>query len=100
MSQHQFLLLAVETPVFYGASKQKGQRGHKPVDKVCQGTWVARSVKHLTLESGSGHDLTVREIKPHVGLCDGSSEPAWDSRSLSLSLFLPLPCSLYLSQNK
>ena len=24
---------------------------------------------------GSGHDLTVREFKPHVGLCADGSEP-------------------------
>ena len=29
---------------------------------------MAQSVKHLTLDFGSGHDLTVREFKPHVGL--------------------------------
>ena len=26
--------------------------------------WVALSVKHPTLDFGSGHDLTVHEIKP------------------------------------
>ena len=43
--------------------------------------WVAQLVKHLTLDFGSGHDLTVR------GLWADSEEPAWDS----LALFLPLP---------
>ena len=36
----------------------------------------------LTLGFGLGHDLTVRRIEPHVGLCTGSEEPAWDSLSL------------------
>ena len=43
------------------------------------------SVKHLTLDFGLGHDLTVREFKPRIGLCDGSTEAAWDSLSPSLS---------------
>ena len=42
------------------------------------GTWVAQSVKHLTLDFGSGHDLTVRGIEPRVGLCADSAEPTWD----------------------
>ena len=47
--------------------------------------------------TGSGHDLTVRGIKPHVRLCADSAEPAWDSLSLSLALPLLTP-SLSLSQ--
>ena len=31
---------------------------------VSRGTWVAESVKHLTLDCGSGHDLTVCEFEP------------------------------------
>ena len=38
--------------------------------------WVAQSVKHPTLDFGSGHDLTVRESKPCVGLCADGTEPA------------------------
>ena len=30
------------------------------------GSWAAQSVRHPTLDLGSGHDLTVREIKPRV----------------------------------
>ena len=48
------------------------------------GLRVAQSVKRLTLDLGSGHDLTVREFEPRVGLCADSAEPAWDSLSLSL----------------
>ena len=43
---------------------------------ICRGTWVAQSVKHLTLGFSSGHDLTVCEITPRVGLSAGSMEPA------------------------
>ena len=32
------------------------------------GTWVAQSVKRLTLDFGSGHNLTVHEFEPRVGL--------------------------------
>ena len=51
---------------------------------------MAQSAKCPTLDFGSGHDLTVREIEPRVELCTDSAEPAWDSLSLPLSL--PLPC--------
>ena len=46
---------------------------------------MAQLVKHPTLDFGSGHDLAVRGIEPHVGLQADSAEPAWDSLSLSLS---------------
>ena len=64
-----------------------------------RGAWVAQSVKRLTLDFGSSHDLTVREFKPHVGLCTDSTEPAWDSLSL-LSLSAPTPLTLSLSLSK
>ena len=41
-----------------------------------RGTGVARSVKHPTLDFGSGNDLMVREIEPWVRLCTDSMEPA------------------------
>ena len=28
----------------------------------CKGTWVAQSVKHLTLDFGSGHDLRAMRL--------------------------------------
>ena len=46
---------------------------------------LAQLVKHLTLDFGSGHDLTVRESEPHIGLCADSRDPAGDSLSPSLS---------------
>ena len=60
---------------------------------------MAQSVKRLTLDFGSGHDLTVCEFEPQVRLSSDSVEPAWDPLSLSLSApprscFLPL----YLSK--
>ena len=51
------------------------------------GTWVAQTVKRLTLDFDSGRDL-----KPCVRLWADSTEPAWDSPSLPLSL--PLLCSV------
>ena len=48
---------------------------------------MAQSVKHLALDFGSGHDLTVLEFEPRVvRLCAGGMEPAGDSQSFSLSL--------------
>ena len=32
------------------------------------GAWVAQLVKRPTVDLGSGHDLTVDEFEPHVGL--------------------------------
>ena len=69
-----------------------------------RGAGVAQLVKCLTLDFSSGHDLTVCEMEPHIGLCADSAEPAWDSLSPSLSapplLMLVLSRSLSLSQNK
>ena len=50
-----------------------------------RGPWLAQSVKHLPLGFGLGHDLTVHEFEPGVGLCDDSTESAWDSLFSSLS---------------
>ena len=60
----------------------------------------AQAVTRLTLDFGSGHDLVVRGFKPRVGLCIGSSEPAWDSLSLSLLLSSSLSLSLSLKLKK
>ena len=45
---------------------------------------------------GLGHDLTVREFKPHVVPCADSSEPGTCFK-LCLPLFLPVPCSHLVS---
>ena len=63
-----------------------------------RGTWVAQSVRPLTLDFSSGHDLMNGEIEPCVGLCADSAEPAWDSLSPSLSVPPLLMCSLSLSK--
>ena len=55
------------------------------------GAWVAQSIKHLTLDFSSGHDLVVRVFKPLVWLHTDGAEPAWDSFSFLLSLPLPPP---------
>ena len=59
------------------------------------GTWVAQSVKHLTLDFSSSHDLTVRGMEPGIWLCADSVEPAWDYIAPFLSV--PPPCVLSLS---
>ena len=55
---------------------------------------MAQSVKHLTLGFGSGRDLVVPGIEPHIGLCAGSPDPAWDSLSNSAAPLLALSLSL------
>ena len=56
---------------------------------------MAQLIKQ-TLDLGSGQELTVPEVEPHVGLCGDSAEPAWVS--LSPSLTVPPPGSLSLSK--
>ena len=56
-----------------------------------RGALVAYSVKHLTLDLGSGHDLRVVRLSSVMGSALGV-ESAWDSLSLSL----PLPSQLSL----
>ena len=69
-----------------------------------RGAWVAPSVKRLTLDFGSGRDLTFSGVESRVGLWAGSTAPAWDSLFSSLSAAPPLTraCSLSVSpsQNK
>ena len=58
---------------------------------------MAQSVKYLTFDFCSGHDLTVSEFEPHIELCANSVELSWDSLSLSLSLSDPPPLVPFLS---
>ena len=58
------------------------------------GTWVAQSVKHLTLDLSSG--LTVHEFEPGVQLCAEHGA----CLGFSLSPSLSAPPLLTLSQNK
>ena len=60
--------------------------------------WMAPSVKHLTLDFGSGHDLMVHEFEPRIELCTDSVEPAWDSLSPPLSPPAQIKLSLFLSK--
>ena len=55
---------------------------------------MAQSVKCLTLDFGTGHDL-----EPCVVLCTDSTEPAWDSLSPSLSAPSPLALSLKINKH-
>ena len=60
---------------------------------------MPQSVKHPTLGSSSGHDLTVCEFESLVGLCADSSEPGACFRFcvfLSLSAPSPLVLCLFL----
>ena len=51
------------------------------------GAWVAQSVEHLTLDFGSGHNLTVHGFKPCVcGACLGFSLIPYLSAPPPLSL--------------
>ena len=61
---------------------------------------MAQSVKCLTLDLASGHDLTVHGIEPHIGLCTDSMEPALDSLFASLSAPFPLVYTHTLSLSK
>ena len=59
-----FLRVIVKAPDVSGSSTTLkmypfgGKRRHS--EKCWRGAWVAQSVKHLTLDFSSGHDLTVR----------------------------------------
>ena len=49
---------------------------------------MAQLVKRLTPDSSSGHDLSVHEMGPHVGLCADNMKLAWVlslSRSLKIN---------------
>ena len=61
---------------------------------------MAQSVELLTLDFGSGHDLTSCELESRIQLCADSAEPAWDSLSPSLFVLPLLRLALSLSQNK
>ena len=54
-----------------------------------QSTWVAQLLKHLTPDFSSGHDFTVCEFDPYIGLAAVSTDPALDNLSRPLSLPLP-----------
>ena len=51
---------------------------------IKQGTWVAQSVGHLTLDFHSGHDLRILRLRLHKELCIQQGV-CWDSLSPSTS---------------
>ena len=61
-----------------------------------RGTWVAQSVKHPTLDFGSGQDLKVPMIEPCIGPCAGRGSEAQSSifhpRTLALLHACPARC--------
>ena len=76
-----------ELPAALYCTSQQSQALLSGFKKPTSGTpgWLSGSASHFS----SGHDLTVREFKPHVGLCADRSEPGACFRfclSLSLSL--------------
>ena len=56
---------------------------------------MAQSIKRLTVDFDSGHDLTVCEMEPRVGSHAESTEPALDFVCLSLPLLHSLLLSLF-----
>ena len=66
---------------------------------MSRGTWVAQSVKQLTLDFRSGHDLTVHKIELCIGVWAESMKPDWDSLFPSLTAS-PHPTVLSLFSNK
>ena len=55
------------------------QGGFVTIGVLTWGSWMAQSVKCLTLDFSSGCDLIVHEIESHVGLYADNTEPPWDS---------------------
>ena len=73
----------------HGVATVAGGRAHAEAASCAMnvdsgGAWGAQSVQRPTFDCGSGRDLTVRELEPHVGLHTVPVEPAWDSPSLPL----------------
>ena len=73
------------------------------ITKRIRGAWEAHTVKHPTLDLGLGHDLTVRGLEPHIGLCSDGVVPAWDSvspLSAPTQLVCAHTCAFSLKINK
>ena len=65
-----------------------------------RGTWAAQLVKRLTLDHGSGHDLTVREFELCIRHLALTVQSLLGILSHSLSLSLCPSYTYSLSQNK
>ena len=70
---------------------------HKYMEILFRGASVHQSVKHLTLDFGSDHDLTIHGFQSLVLLCADRAEPAWDPLSPLFSVPPLLTCSVSLS---
>ena len=78
--------------------QQDSGRKSQTVGSKGAGEGVPGWLSHLSLHFGSGHDLTVCEFGPQVGLCADSSEPgARFGFCVSLSLSVPPLLTLCLS---
>ena len=72
------------------------------LESTKRGAWVAQLVKHLTLDFGSGHHLTVCGIEPYCRVLPWLVQSLLGILSLPLSLPIPhlLTCALSLSLSK
>ena len=77
-------------PTLLAPTQEPPQKPWSDTSKVSRGACVAQLVKRPTLDFSSGHDLTVGEFEPRVGLCADSLEPVWDFLSASSLLTLSL----------
>ena len=63
----------------------------KNIEKLGAPRWLSR----LSIDFGSGHDLAVRGLEPHIRLCADGAKSAWDcvsgSRCPSPTGNFPLP---------
>ena len=59
------------------------------IEQMPRGTWVAQSVKLLTLSFCSGHDLIVRGFEPRIRLCALTAISLLETLSVPLSMLLP-----------
>ena len=76
--------------------KNKKIKRYESIKKKTRGAWVAQSVKHLTLDFGSGRDLMGCEFEPRLRLCPDSMESAWILSPFLSVPSLPLSVSLFL----
>ena len=60
------------------------EQKYKPETEHDRGAWLAQSVRHPTLDFGSGPDLTVCGFEPCIGFHADGTGPAGDSFSLAL----------------
>ena len=80
---------------------ERDRKGHLKMILLGRGAWVAQSVKRPTLGFGSGHDLTVREFEPCIGLCaDSSACGACFGFCVSLSVSAPPPINVLFLRNE